>query len=336
MYPKRPPSHGLLSPSLLTWVCRIWRTIALSTPTLWCAVDAFLPLSRPASIEGELHIMKNSLARSGFCPLSISLECRPYVRLDPFIHAIAAHCQRLEHLRMLAEFHHLFSFRSPLLWLRSLRLGLQWTRDPDEYLLPPTVFLAAPLLRKVALQKYEHGHRAILPWGQLTVLIVDSLAPYDCARVLSLAPSLVFSRLRTYATEYRPIPPPMAPLLHLDTLVLRISCLDDPIEGLMASFTCPALRRLQVPEVALWPNPLASLCEFIGRSECILQQMHIYDPEEQVDPCGPYRKAWPTVSVSCGPQPEHKNMFFPNLCERGSRDRNYNVNDYWEDEEVVL
>ncbi|KAJ6545249.1 hypothetical protein B0H19DRAFT_281700 [Mycena capillaripes] len=151
--------------------------------------------------------MKTSLARSGFCPLSISLECKPCIRLDPFIHAIAAHCQRLEHLRMLAEFHLLFSFRSPLLWLRSLRLGLRWTRDPGEYLLPPTVFLAAPLLRKVALQKYEHEHRAILPWGQLTVLIVDSIAPYECARVLSLAPSLVFCRLRTYATEIRPIPP---------------------------------------------------------------------------------------------------------------------------------
>ncbi|KAJ6459557.1 hypothetical protein C8R45DRAFT_1030413 [Mycena sanguinolenta] len=37
-YPSRPPLVGLHSPFLLTQICRPWREIASTTPTLWRAI----------------------------------------------------------------------------------------------------------------------------------------------------------------------------------------------------------------------------------------------------------------------------------------------------------
>ncbi|KAJ7186622.1 hypothetical protein C8R46DRAFT_879741 [Mycena filopes] len=34
-YPLCPPLIGFSSPTLMTYICRLWREIALSTPTLW-------------------------------------------------------------------------------------------------------------------------------------------------------------------------------------------------------------------------------------------------------------------------------------------------------------
>ncbi|KAJ7149603.1 hypothetical protein C8R46DRAFT_862664, partial [Mycena filopes] len=38
IYPLRPPLTGPGSPTVLTQVCRAWRAIALSTPSLWRAI----------------------------------------------------------------------------------------------------------------------------------------------------------------------------------------------------------------------------------------------------------------------------------------------------------
>ncbi|KAJ6479467.1 hypothetical protein C8R47DRAFT_1019155, partial [Mycena vitilis] len=37
-YPSRPPLTGNLSPRLLTQICRSWRQIALTTPSIWRAI----------------------------------------------------------------------------------------------------------------------------------------------------------------------------------------------------------------------------------------------------------------------------------------------------------
>ncbi|KAJ7906574.1 hypothetical protein B0H13DRAFT_2020452 [Mycena leptocephala] len=62
VYPLCPPSTGILSPTLLTQICRRWREISLATPALWKAVSlssSGVPLKRRAHIS-------NLLSRSHF------------------------------------------------------------------------------------------------------------------------------------------------------------------------------------------------------------------------------------------------------------------------------
>ncbi|KAJ7817961.1 hypothetical protein B0H13DRAFT_2456420 [Mycena leptocephala] len=40
-YPEYPPLTGLLSPTLLTHICRKWQEIVLGTPALWSAISVY-------------------------------------------------------------------------------------------------------------------------------------------------------------------------------------------------------------------------------------------------------------------------------------------------------
>jgi hypothetical protein len=193
-YPKPPPKTGLLSPNILCQVCRTWREIALSTPALWRAVRVFLFNGDKRKIEAGFRALETSLMRSGSCPLSIELVAGLFIKqeLPPFIQSIAAHCARWENLKLFAFLDHLHYIEGPLLSLRSLTIGL-WASADGSML--PTIFCTAPLLRKVALQRYNSTYHAIIPWSQLTVLIVDIIAPDECGLVLNHTPRLVHCRL---------------------------------------------------------------------------------------------------------------------------------------------
>ncbi|KAJ7206489.1 hypothetical protein GGX14DRAFT_367219, partial [Mycena pura] len=66
-YPICPPLAGKSSPTQLTHVCRKWREIALSTPSLWRAIT--IRLRRDKS--WDLDFVQTWLRRSGSCPLSL-------------------------------------------------------------------------------------------------------------------------------------------------------------------------------------------------------------------------------------------------------------------------
>ncbi|KAF7343913.1 F-box domain-containing protein [Mycena venus] len=52
IYPDPPPFFGSLSPTTLTHICRKWRDIAISTPTLWKAIK----LSDTVTFEQQIQI----------------------------------------------------------------------------------------------------------------------------------------------------------------------------------------------------------------------------------------------------------------------------------------
>ncbi|KAG8735414.1 hypothetical protein FRC10_010619 [Ceratobasidium sp. 414] len=60
-------AHGRV-PYVLASVCRLWRTVALSTPSLWSFIDAVL----------SPECVSTHLARSGLLPLDISLNTSRY------------------------------------------------------------------------------------------------------------------------------------------------------------------------------------------------------------------------------------------------------------------
>ncbi|KAF8146307.1 hypothetical protein K438DRAFT_1990938 [Mycena galopus ATCC 62051] len=65
-YPDCPPPRGSLSPLFLGQICRQWRTIAFSTPSLWRAIRVELMRGHSEKeLAAELELLKTWLKRSG-------------------------------------------------------------------------------------------------------------------------------------------------------------------------------------------------------------------------------------------------------------------------------
>ncbi|KAJ7639714.1 hypothetical protein DFH06DRAFT_1217681 [Mycena polygramma] len=312
VYPERPRKTGLLSPVLLCQICRAWREIALSTPALWRAVGVFPPKDMTSTkLEAELRALETWLTRSRSCPLSIKIESAIFGHrvLPPFIEAIVLHSARWEHMKLFGPLAYLRSIEGPLPLLRSLTIGFSTQMGHA----PVIVFHKAPLLRKLTLSLYLDHYTSMIPWSQLTVLIIHIIQPHECGLILNLTPRLVQCRLIVgESTEQTHTPQPPITLLHLEMLVLHVRYAHGEADGLFDSLTLPALRRLQVSASLLQPGPVASLRALMSRSVCPLQRVHITGPTGTFDACEPCRKTWRTVRFSCGPHQDRKPMFSRN------------------------
>ncbi|KAF7343063.1 F-box domain-containing protein [Mycena venus] len=307
VYPQRSATTGLLSPLILSQICRQWRVIAISTPALWRAVMVDLRTGRENRVDTELHLLKTSLSRSGSCPLSIALESAPTVKLEPFLEAISAHRARWEYLKLDTCFTYLTSIKGPLPTLRSLTLALFNPQVVEQNERISSVFLTASRLRKVALLNYGVMYRTILPWAQLTVLIVEVMPHDECVTVLNLAPNLVHCMLKIFVgAQQSGFGQTIAQLVHLNTLVLQSVLAGSAVADILDTLTLPALRKLQLSAEFLGTNSIATLSALISRSACTIQRMHIVrrsalhqHSARQYELC---KQAWPTVALSWGPQ----------------------------------
>ncbi|KAK1227778.1 hypothetical protein PQX77_009204 [Marasmius sp. AFHP31] len=75
---ERPPARSIAeAPLLLTYVCRLWRDIALHTPRLWSALHVYISHSvfptRNEDLVSRTEGVERWLSRSGSLPLTISL-----------------------------------------------------------------------------------------------------------------------------------------------------------------------------------------------------------------------------------------------------------------------
>jgi hypothetical protein len=86
-------------------------------------------------------------------------------------------------------------------------------------------------------------------------------------------------------------------LSHLESLVMLVDdWLDEGVTptGWFGLTTFPALRRLQVPESPLNPDPIATLLALISRSHCSLQQLFISE-NHHAPTLNAYRTALPYI-----------------------------------------
>ncbi|KAJ7789904.1 hypothetical protein B0H13DRAFT_2521621 [Mycena leptocephala] len=298
VYPLCPPSTGILSPTLLTQICRRWREISLATPALWKAVSlssSGVPLKRRAHIS-------NLLSRSGCCPLSIQLdqyadhfEEDEYdddeVRVSEALSAGIPHCARWEYLTIRIFQSHLPTIEGPIPLLRHLELSLGINDDDSE---PPTTVIAfreAPLLRTAILDDTA-ALIVILPWAQLTSLTLTRVEPQECVPLLQQTSNLVYCELRVCYFGHDPFPPDIT-VLSLETLIIK-----DPIGGqvepYLETFILPALHTLEIPERFLGPTPIDSLASFISKSGCKPQDLCVTDMTGGVAQYT-YREAFPSI-----------------------------------------
>ncbi|KAJ7887371.1 hypothetical protein B0H13DRAFT_2534242 [Mycena leptocephala] len=280
---QNPDREGILSPTLLTQICRKWREIALGTPALWRAIALLLP-SIP--LERQARIAEIWLGRS--CPLSIQIIDDRYENDSQAVLAAPTHCARWEHLKLdlLSPSSQLLTIQGPMPLLRHLDYAL------EEELASPVVFVLheVPLLRIATLNDLAAAN-VVLPWAQLTSLVLHKVYPHECVPVLQRTPNLVHCELELYH-EF-----PHHQLADITFPCLEYLTLKDPggepVRGYLETLIVPTLRSLAVAESFLQPSPIESLTSFISKSGCKLQQVRITDDRTVAK--NSYRRAFPLI-----------------------------------------
>ncbi|KAJ7498019.1 hypothetical protein B0H11DRAFT_830070 [Mycena galericulata] len=294
VYPRCPPA---ISPTLLSSVCRKWREIALSTPTLWRAISISISMYPHINIESRLPLLEAWLARSQSRPLSISLADNWYAEasdseMAPFIQAILPHCNRWEYLSLLVADPDAFSpIHGDMPLLRHLRIGVTPGTMTNTNLDPVVLFQQAPRLQTVTLLT-SLPPEITLPWAQLTRLMAQDADPDMCSRFLEHAPNLIYCTLQLHGSR---IEWAQRHLARLETLILEdVSAAGHQLRGLLESLTLPSLRKLHIPRKFLLPDSVVALETFIARSGCKLEELYIISPHDDVS-TEFYRKIFPSI-----------------------------------------
>ncbi|KAJ7145481.1 hypothetical protein C8R46DRAFT_549537 [Mycena filopes] len=286
-YPLCPPLIGLFSPTLMTHICRLWREIALNTPTLWRAITLSTYYTIPT--RTLVHIGHLWLERSRNCPLSMEIEGRGDVPdISPVIEAVAPHRARWEHLRLaVPELQTDLPLLGPMPLLRSLTVR--------ELYLPNTAGsqLDAPLLRSANIDDATAQH-ILLPWAQLTSLTLHNVFASECTPILQQTPYLVHCSLHLWLPRVITDVPPQMSLPHLESLVITEEDAD-PVTGYLETFLVPGLSTLRIQEPCLGVDPIGGLRSFIGKSDCKLRDVVITHKKSGSTSIDSYRNAFPSI-----------------------------------------
>ncbi|KAJ6589352.1 hypothetical protein B0H19DRAFT_1226897 [Mycena capillaripes] len=280
VYPLRPPLTGILSPTLLTHICRRWREIALATPILWRGI---MISNGDVALGSLLRICDMWLSRSGCCPLSIRMDRdEDEVADESFLAAIVPHCARWEHLELCLSSSDLHTIERPMPFLHHLSLILQ------DYLGNKPAFFDVPLLRTVVLND-QAALGVILPWAQLTSLTLKHVYPHECVPVLQQTSNLVHCELQLFTFGGDDQLPDIT-LSQLESLTLMARA---PIVGYLETFIVPGLHKLEIAGYLLGSSPIDSLASFISKSGCKLQEVRITGDRELYQSV--YRDAFPLI-----------------------------------------
>ncbi|KAF7321220.1 hypothetical protein HMN09_00211000 [Mycena chlorophos] len=306
-YPSAPPLLGPGadapdedSPTLLTQVCRHWRCIAHATPTLWRAIAIFDscdeqgdPIEEPDKLLlARLDAMRRWLELSQPRLLSIRVG-----------ETNKGHSLRAEAINILLENRSRWEYFGFTPWIRTelegrhihgsfpslRRLAIDTIDDIEgQRIFDP---VDSPVLDDVTLCSSQWSHSAndlktLLPWHQLTILLVESaMSRDDVLDVLALCPNLVHCRF-----DVLPLQTSTATsVLHLPLLKTAIFTLPSAAEVTEAEPTVlqylrlPGLSRLCVSQNLLLAEILSrsshhTLAEVVAALECPrLDALHIVD-----------------------------------------------------------
>ncbi|KAJ7875458.1 hypothetical protein B0H13DRAFT_2550128 [Mycena leptocephala] len=264
-YPRFPSQTGILSPTMLTQICRTWREIALGTPALWSVMS---DNADPSSLL-QAHVFNIWLNRSRSCPLSLQFGLGR-LEITPVLEFMVPHRARWERLELyFLSPSHLPILDGPMPLLRYLELHL----DPPAVGATSVVF-KAPLLHTVTLNA-SAASKVILPWAQLTSLALFYVYPNDCVPILQQTSNLVRCELRFFFFDPNDNLPASSDITLpcLESLILRNAGLDSATDFL-ETLIVPALRSLEIPEQLL-ADPIDSLTVFISKSSCKLEELLI-------------------------------------------------------------
>ncbi|KAF7290642.1 F-box domain-containing protein [Mycena indigotica] len=276
-YPLAPTPAGDGSPTLLGHVCRHWRAIALSMPTLWRAI----PIRDGDSKSSWIPIW---LKRAG--KMNISFQAQEvdfdYCTIHKSVmEQLIQERGRVEHLYFLFETRSQLEalMRNPFPALLSLELRSFVPIRGHENL----SHLHAPLLRSTILWDEPHFASAsflvAVPWHQLTVLALVCRPLKDCTPILQKTPNLVYCELSLISglwEDSEHANDSDIHLPHLQHLILTVFRSDHfPLCNFLGSFVTPSLRQLKVAQDFLEPDAVSTINSFIDKSGCKLDELCI-------------------------------------------------------------
>ncbi|KAK6978094.1 F-box domain-containing protein [Favolaschia claudopus] len=287
-YPNPPPFVGRRSPFLLTHICHRWREIAITTPTLWRAID--LTVWRPRLDLAALTALYVERARG--CPLAFDTT-----ELNEISSALISYRSRWEHIKL----HHSsysnwrLMFAGPMPRLRSLHI-LRLPSASDSSLVSFTLE-HAPLLRNINMPIPDATRLPKLPWRQLTSLTLQSVRLHQLVSILQQSPDLI--ELRCYIHFQSNFPTSLSdiPPLHRLTSLSLDYAFNPQDRDLLSFFTVPALETLEVPESLLGYDTIESIKRFIAKSCCQITELRV----KQADLlASSYKKEIPSIpSIVC-------------------------------------
>ncbi|KAF7361062.1 F-box domain-containing protein [Mycena sanguinolenta] len=253
-YPLCSPLWGPSSPNALGQICRQWRDIALSTPMLWRAPSFILSSIWTPPIQ--LKDARSSTASQ--------------VDLNRFAQIIVRHLDHIEYLELsisdkvdLSQLASL-SVASSMPLLRTVKLG-SWSAQDS---VPVAHFLSAPLLRSVHITRSPSPFKLLLPWSQLSNLILEGVSGQSTATILRQTVNLVHLRLRVISPLDFPSDA-VEPLSRLESLEVDCGSISS-----FSSLSLPALRTLKITQ-CLFIRDLSRLNNDFSRWRCLPEMLHV-------------------------------------------------------------
>ncbi|KAJ7261288.1 hypothetical protein B0H12DRAFT_1106127 [Mycena haematopus] len=297
--------HASEAPVLLGRVCSGWRRIALATPNLWASLHVVTPpvdYSESDISPGKIRMMamEEWLARSGACPLSMSIwvsreawGSAAAAASSPFVEAILPLANRWKHVELrvpsdsLDSFHYLQATDVPLLETLSITNGDSLARDDWSGNL---LFLHhAPRLHTLSLTHDGNVNLPSFSWEQLT-----SLSLYPTREFFGLNTEMTLNvlsqclNLRTCTLHFPPFRPSgqASPALgvftlpNLSALAVRATNFqsnDSTLSNIFDALILPGLQILEVEDrngdLVIFP----AIFRLLSRSSCRLQKLKLTD-----------------------------------------------------------
>ena len=272
---RSPSRSDLCIPLTLGAVCKYWREIAWSTPSLWSSLIVDVSRTSHPTIAQEW------LARSGQLPLSIRIISKPHIFFTP-VHRVAEladitnqYSTRWSHFELcLPQSHYRYFHPSdnhaPI--LKTIRFHNY--SDVDVAPEHNTDFhLTCPRLQRAFLSQLQMN-RIHIQWDNLTHLYLHQIRMADCLFILRKTPRLVFC---SFSSWYGfGVSPPVAPTL-TSLRCLRVKITDSSAQGFFEYLICPQLEELSLSSTGNFAAPPGLISSHISRPACSLRSFSITD-----------------------------------------------------------
>ena len=238
------------SPLVLEHVCKQWWDVSRSTPALWSHIS--LDLSK-SNVSRHIQYAATCLARSGECPLSISLGSGHRSHSVPSQHPVLAmltshsECWHTLHLKLPSELiRELSVVKGRLPMLRDLHIFVL-DSDWNDHIPPFDAFASAPKLRHFnasskMLRDIAINGAIVISWKDLTSLVLDERGCGDIWRILQYCTRLVEIEATfsiNAGTEDYTLRLPQLKLMHLRSLSLSLP----ESSSSLSTLTLPALEQ---------------------------------------------------------------------------------------------
>jgi len=266
-----PYDREILLPPHLASVCRNWRDIAWSNPSLWSSIYiAIKPKSDPFD---QTNFVQDWIRRSQTLPLTLHIV--DYTRgglgeeLKGVIDVVNQCSDRWYSLSLKIPFELLRTFRhnnSPCHLLKKLRLHSHGRVSPGDINLP--VPLLDSTISPETIEITNIPFRSLqFSWNQLTSVTVESIYFEDIMQIFQHASQMTDCRIISLRDD-RDFRPRIPPIIHqrLKTLSLSHGKDDGAIDLLLGSLILPCLQAFHATKMM----PLKYLSALVHRSSCPL------------------------------------------------------------------